>query len=283
MQKNIQEDGETIIMNNINFEEIWVGCNKQDLLETQKFWDIRAEEYNENCQKEKFDLIEKLISKGAINKEYDVLDVGCGTGKYLVEFAENSKKVTGIDISSNMISYARKNAESMKLSNVGFHVMSWQDLDVNEFNWNKKFDLVFSNMSPAIASKETLMKMIEASKKYCFMSGFVYRKDKVRDKFFKEIIGKKYYKSVEKNIYCAFNILWNMGIYPEITYKDVVWTNRMSKETAIGMYTIMLQKMVKVDDCIKEKIKAYIDEISCDGKIEEVIEAKIAWMLWKVD
>jgi len=282
VQKTIQEDGKAI-MNKINFEEIWVNSSQLDLLETQKFWDIRAEEYNENDQKEKFNLIEYLISKGAINKEYNILDVGCGTGKYLVEFAKISKNVTGIDISPNMISYTKKNTESMNLSNVRFKVISWQSLDVNEFNWNKKFDLVFSNMSPAITSKETLIKMIETSKKYCFMSGFVYRKDKVRDELSRRIIGEKYNKSVQKSIYCAFNILWNMGIYPEITYKDVVWANRMSNETAIEMYTIMLQKMAKKDDCIKEKIKVYIDEISCNGKIEEIIKAKIAWMLWKVD
>lgn len=270
-------------MNINNFEELWGKPSQQDLLETQKIWDIRAKEYNENHQQEKSNLIELLISKGAINKEYDVLDVGCGTGKYLLELAKISNSVTGIDISHNMISYAKKNAESMKLSNVNFHVTPWHDLDVNQLDWKKKFDLVFSNMSPAITGKEALTKMIETSKKYCFMSGFVYRKDKIKDELFKRIMGEKYNKRVEKNIYCAFNILWNMGIYPEITYKDVGWTNRMSAETAIEMYTIMLEKMAKEDEYIREKVKAHIDEISCDERIEEVIEAKIAWMLWKVN
>ncbi|WP_432409154.1 class I SAM-dependent methyltransferase [Wukongibacter sp. M2B1] len=269
-------------MNITNFEEIWSSPSQQDLLETQKFWDIRAEEYNKNHQKDKLNLIDLLVSKGAINKGYDVLDVGCGTGKYMIEFAKVANSVTGIDISHNMISHAKKNVESMKLNNVSFNVVPWQELDVNEFNWNKKFDLVFSNMSPAIIGKEALIKMIETSKKYCFMSGFVYREDKIRDELFKRIMGEKYRKKTQKSIYCAFNILWNMGIYPEITYKDVVWTNKMSNETAIDIYTIMLEKMAEEDYCIKEKIKAYIDEMSCDGKIEEVIKAKIAWMLWKV-
>jgi hypothetical protein len=40
--------------------------------------------------------------------------------------------------------------------------------------------------------------------------------------------------------------------------------------------------MVKNDNSIQEKVKAYIKEISNDGKIEENIEAKIAWMLWQI-
>jgi hypothetical protein len=41
--------------------------------------------------------------------------------------------------------------------------------------------------------------------------------------------------------------------------------------------------MAKNDDSIQTKVQAYIEEISNDGKIEESIEAKIAWMLWNVD
>lgn len=267
-----------------NTKENCFKCNQLDLLEIQKFWDIRAKEYNESDQKEKFKLVDQLISKDVINKKYNVLDVGCGTGKYIIEFAKNARDVTGIDISPNMISYAKKNAEDKKLKNVSFKVMPWQELDVKKMKWNKKFDFVFSNMSPAIKSEKDVLKMNEVSRKYCFMSSAVYRKDKVRDELFKKLIGEKYNKKDKKNIcYNTFNLLWNMGIYPEITYNDVVWTNKMSNKTAVEMFTIMLQNVNKEDDCLKEKIKAYIEDISYDGKIKEVIDAKIAWMLWKVD
>lgn len=271
------------IMDSIKFEDIWTKSN-EDLIATQKFWDLRAEEFNDikDKQKEKDELIDLLINKGFINKEYNVLDIGCGTGKYILEFARIGKDATGIDISPNMIKYAKENAKNMNLSNVSFEIIPWQELDVNKIKWNKKFDFVFASMSPAINSKETLLKMMEVSKKYCFMSGFVYRKDKIKDELVKRIIGENSNKSINKNIYCAFNILWNMGIYPEITYKNVVWNKEISCDKAIEMYTILLQGLVKKDDLIKEKIKSYIEKISYNGKIEEIIEAKIAWMLWRI-
>lgn len=48
------------------------------------------------------------------------------------------------------------------------------------------------------------------------------------------------------------------------------------------MYTILLQKNNKEDKSIKPKIKSYLQEISSDGEVEESIEAKIAWMFWKI-
>ncbi len=271
-------------MDNLNLEKTWNESSKEDLYESQKFWDLRAEEFNNmiNKQEEKFELVQYLLSKDAINRGYDVLDIGCGAGKYILEFAKIANDVTGIDISSKMISYAEQNVKNMNLSNANFKVIPWQDINLDAYRWSKKFDLVFASMSPAINSKETLTKMIEASKKYCFMSGFVYRRDKIKDELVKRIIGKNENKIFQKNIYCSFNALWNMGIYPEITYKDVVWNKKISVEQAVEMYTILLQKNNKEDKSIKPKIKSYLQEISSDGEVEESIEAKIAWMFWKI-
>ncbi len=97
-------------MDNLNYEKIWKKSNQEDLSETQKFWDLRAEEFNDikDKQKEKNDLLQYLLSKEAISKEYDVLDIGCGAGKYILEFAKRANKVTGIDISPKMIDVSRK-------------------------------------------------------------------------------------------------------------------------------------------------------------------------------
>lgn len=40
-----------------------------------------------------------------------ILDIGCGSGIYSVYFAKKGAEVTGIDFSSNMVSFAKRNAE----------------------------------------------------------------------------------------------------------------------------------------------------------------------------
>jgi len=44
-----------------------------------------------------------------------VLDLGCGTGHYSIELAQKGLEVTGIDISEEMIAYAKKKSEDMGL------------------------------------------------------------------------------------------------------------------------------------------------------------------------
>ena len=271
-------------MSNIDFDEIWSESKNEDLLQSQKFWDLRADEFNAIIDKkgDKDDLINYLISKDAVNIESNVLDIGCGAGKYLLEFAKVAKNITGIDISPKMISYAQSNVRNKNYNNVEFKITPWQGLNIDELQWKNKYDLVFASMTPAINSKENLIKMNEASRKVCFMSGFVYRKDSVRDELVRRIVGINNKKRYENNIYYAFNILWNMGIYPEIVYKDVEWNKKINIKQAIEMYTLLLQKYNLNNEFIKQQVEEHLEEININGEIEENINAKIAWMFWKV-
>ncbi|WP_102400715.1 class I SAM-dependent methyltransferase [Haloimpatiens massiliensis] len=276
-------------MDNGIFEEMWKGSFSEDLSEIQNFWDLRAEDFNENSTKKetqmrKLDLIEFLFSKGALNKENNILDIGCGPGKYSMEFAKIAESVMGVDISPKMIEYAEKNVKSQGLNNVSFKLIPWQNLNIEELGWNKKFDLSFASMSPAINSKETLLKMIETSKNYCFISGFVHRNNNIYDELSKKLFGQeqKNKKKVGNSIYCAFNILWNLGFHPEITYKDVVWRKECTVEKATESYILQFSKQGSDDKHLKEKIKDYLETISKNDKIKETTKAKIAWMFWKV-
>jgi 2-polyprenyl-3-methyl-5-hydroxy-6-metoxy-1,4-benzoquinol methylase len=67
-----------------------------------------------------------------------ILDAGCGGGRFSVEFAKRSaKKVTGIDISENMINLARRMVKDAKVENIcDFHKSS-----IVGFQPGMKYDL----------------------------------------------------------------------------------------------------------------------------------------------
>lgn len=274
-------------MDDTIFEKMWNKSASEDLAALQSFWDLRAEEFNETVTKQdkqngKNELMEFLYSKDIFQKGYDVLDIGCGTGKYSLEFAKSANSVVGVDISPQMLKYAEENVQKNNLSNVTFKLLPWQNLNIEDLNWQKKFDLVFVSMSPAINCKASLMKMLEATKKYGFMSGFVHRKDSIKDKLMEDFLGTPPNKGSNNSIYCAFNILWNLGIYPEIVYKDVIWKKQWTVEKASEIYSLQLQKKTPSQDNLQEKVKNYLKKISNDGNLEETIDAKIAWMFWKI-
>ena len=84
--------------------------------------------------------IDKALARAKIpiDSSTNILDVGCGTGDLVIEFAKRGANVTGIDISSEVLEYAKgrlSNFDNVRLLLTG----------VEELNFtNGLFDLVTS-------------------------------------------------------------------------------------------------------------------------------------------
>src|SRR3989442_14330214 len=61
----------------------------------------------------------------ALAQRSHILDIGCGPGEWALEIAQRfpESRITGIDISDLMITYARYTAESLHITNVQFQVL----------------------------------------------------------------------------------------------------------------------------------------------------------------
>jgi 2-polyprenyl-3-methyl-5-hydroxy-6-metoxy-1,4-benzoquinol methylase len=65
-----------------------------------------------------------------------ILDVGCGSGVYDVEFLKQGKTVTGLDMAEGMLEIAKKRTAPFKDSGKISFVLS----DYMEYEFNEKFD-----------------------------------------------------------------------------------------------------------------------------------------------
>ena len=72
--------------------------------------------YAEKDYKSEAGYVHSLLEKFAHTKVYEILDIGCGTGKHAYEFAQRGIQVTGIDLSEKMIQIARQNYSHPKTS-----------------------------------------------------------------------------------------------------------------------------------------------------------------------
>ncbi len=258
-----------------------------DFSRMQKIWDLRADEFNgylhkENGDKQRNLVLDYLTAKGIFFEQSSVLDIGCGPGRFAVEFARKVKQVVGLDISSKMLEHARENARQAKCENIFFDTAAWESLDLKKRGWVKGFDLVFASMCPGISSGTALLKMCEASRGACFMSSFVKREGAVRDGLQRILHGQGNGPQWGRNIYYAVNILFLSGYYPEITYQDNEWENTWLLEEAVEVYTSQFQSGHTEDVAVNQKIREYLAGIAVNGRVSEKVSSKIAWICWKV-
>jgi|GEM_PF-1491674 2-polyprenyl-3-methyl-5-hydroxy-6-metoxy-1,4-benzoquinol methylase len=68
----------------------------------------------------------------------NVLDFGCGTGRLVIPFAEQSKKVTGVDISEGMLKEAAVHIKKKGLTNISLLQID----DVVTYQFRDTYDLV---------------------------------------------------------------------------------------------------------------------------------------------
>lgn len=116
------------------------------LNEVQHLWDSVAEDWDiqvgesgdENRVRNSDPLLWQYL--GDVSGKC-ILDAGCGTGYLSRQLAKKGARVTGIDISSEMIRIAEKKSAEANLDIV-YHVRSLTD---PEFSISEKFDCIVSN------------------------------------------------------------------------------------------------------------------------------------------
>jgi len=86
------------------------------------------------------DLLEKELMFRFIGdvKGKKVLDFGCGTGNFSVELAKRGAKVTGVDISSELLKTAKNKARENKLR------IKFVKSEIEKFKSKEKFDIITS-------------------------------------------------------------------------------------------------------------------------------------------
>ena len=103
--------------------------------EWEIFFDAHAPVYMENpFTKNTIEEVDFILEELKLPPGSHILDVGCGTGRHSVELAKRGYKVTGIDISSGMLSQAKKTAK-----NAGVEV-DWIHADASMFTFSQSFD-----------------------------------------------------------------------------------------------------------------------------------------------
>jgi Methylase involved in ubiquinone/menaquinone biosynthesis len=246
-------------------------------------WDRRVDEFNHDGPDERIDNITRLLlEKQMLNSNSTVLDIGCGPGKFVAEFAQTAKSVTGVDISSKMLQSAAENSAAKGVGNTDFMEMDWHQADLESLQWRKKFSLVTAIMSPALDSKEGLDKILEASSECGLLCHFVQRYDSIGDEIKRNILRQRTVDEFGNvGLYCSFNILWGYNMYPEVTYFETARERIRNLEEATQHYISRLEIKEDLTPAQKAEVLEFLKSKAENGLIKEKTAAKIACIYWR--
>ncbi len=261
-------------------KKMWVNEMTVDLEANRTAWDSVAKDYlyDEKAGLEKDPFLQYIQNKIDWTKPVKILDVGCGAGAYSVALSSRAEKVVGVDFSPAMIQEAGKYVKQHGIQNVEYLERDWWNCSGEEFRG--KFDFVFAHTTPAIADYGSLVKMMEASSRYCALCKPARRRDEVLDKL-REVIGWKK-QDADTSVAYAFGTVWGHGYCPELVYHDTVWKSSKSLDEAKDWYLNRLKGAGLKEDKKVEKVCNYLEEISVNGRVEDTTYTTLVTMFWEV-
>ena len=256
-----------------------------------KMWNKRAD-FWENARKknqkgdERVDsAIRYLDSKGLLDKNYDIVDIGCGPGRFAAAFAKHVHKVVGLDISDKMVEHGMNHIHNEGLDNASLYACDFQTLDIKKVGYQYAFDLVFSSMTPAIHGMNGLMKSMEMSRAWCCNITHLDGRNLLREQIMQEVFGKRLEPQWNGRwFFSLFNVLFLLGYDPETSYE------KHSRETWVTpdeLYIdFLMEHMLPSEEHTQEnaaKISNWVNtHLNKDGQIKEVTHTAYATVLWDV-
>lgn len=256
-----------------------------------KMWNKRAD-FWENARKknqkgdERVDsAIRYLDSKGLLDKNYDIVDIGCGPGRFAAAFAKHVHKVVGLDISDKMVEHGMNHIHNEGLDNASLYACDFQTLDIKKEGYQHAFDLVFSSMTPAIHGMNGLMKSMEMSRAWCCNITHLDGRNLLREQIMQEVFGKRLEPQWNGRwFFSLFNVLFLLGYDPETSYE------KHSRETWVTpdeLYIdFLMEHMLPSEEHTQEnaaKISNWVNtHLNKDGQIKEVTHTAYATVLWDV-
>ncbi len=211
---------------------------KKDL--NQSLWNKKAKQYYESQIADRSQIVTQVLkhlNKKDILRNRLVLDVGGGTGRYAIPISKYAKHVTLLDVSEEMIKYAKMHAQNHQCDNLDYVHANWSDYDLVASDMLSTYDVVFTSMSYATRTLDGIYKMMEASKKWCVLNQFI----KMQDTVIKAIKQKLSLSDNDPHedvsyVKTVMNELWDQDKNPEIYYSTTKTTMKYSIAEAKDRY-----------------------------------------------
>lgn len=272
-----------------HLESLWEQRRHSGLPHSKTMWNTIAQDWEKDLKENSARAIrsrnrvektaEYLIRTGALTPESTVLDIGCGPGRFVAEFAKTAKHASGLDLSDRMTDFGLRYCHEQGLDNVSFIAADFKTLDPEKEGLAGRYDLVFSSITPAVGSREGFRKALDLSRRWFFNAAFIHIGDSLLERLDAALGTNSSDPKNSEGFYAMFNEMLLRNCYPYIEYYTEEDTEVYDPDTALEKYEAVIREEER-----DEQLHAALKEIleSCkdpDGMIRTEKKWVYGWML----
>ena len=220
-----------------------------------------------------------LRDKGLLGPEDRVVDVGCGPGLFVLEFAKTAKYATGIDYSARFVEFGNAEAAALGITNAKFIQRDFFTMDIEAEGLLHAYDLVFSSITPAATGDGCLEKLMSLSGNWCYNASFVHAGDSLSERVCRDVFNEEFNPRWNgRGFYTLLNLLWLMGYYPETAYYDDVRDETV--EPGFRWAEKIASYCNRYDEESIQRVLRHLEKL---GPTERRSEFKYGSILWNVN
>ena len=246
-----------------------------------EFWNHFSQSYakhNDDNKQTHQEILDNLISQGAIQAGDTLLDIGSGPGTYALPLAAKGVKVTGLDTASQMLSTLQSKADKEGLAaHINCLHADWNDLPAEP-----AYDIAFAAKSPAIDDYESLMKMTKVARKVCCLIGFAGQHDLDLRRLLWERLRGEAPPGPSFDIIYPLNILYQEGYRPNLTFYSYNQTQQEPLAYLIDHYIRYFTVFGISGPASEAGIRDFLESRAVDGLCTEQSSTTVGVLWWKI-
>jgi SAM-dependent methyltransferase len=237
------------------------GLNKE-FVKAQR-WDKLSKDFSQRWKVSGEDpirdeMISLLKGKNIVREGMKILDLGCGTGRFAIPFAQAGAWVTAVDVSEGMLRYLKEETPAEVASRITPVQLDWYKADLDQLGFRSAFDLSFAHMNPAISGPEAFLKFLSTSRQWCALAIWTgKRRQNTMEAVWRHLSGKDLDQNAG-DITLPFNLLYGLGYRPFVEFQDYRYENMIDPETEADQLFDLFHEHVEHLEGNEEEIRQRI-------------------------
>ena len=193
----------------------------------------------------------------------------------MIPFIEKVCNVTALDSSGKMIEEMKASIKKMNLLKPECINERFQD-----FNVDRKFDVVLAAFTPAVKGANLLFKMENFARNFCvFLASYDQNMFSARNHLY-ELVFKKPHNAIGYNAFFPLNFLYTSGRMPNLKIYETEEDKQNPLDEQIEYYLEYFKTLGKNDLETKEIVTNYFTERSVDGVVHNKFKKRTAVIWW---